>query len=60
MLVGHALMKVRKSLWLEVRSKNRGAIEFYRSLGMEMARVIKNYYGNDDALIMVFKERVKG
>jgi ribosomal-protein-alanine N-acetyltransferase len=60
MLFSHALSKVKKRLWLEVRSKNRGAIEFYRSLGMEIAGLSKNYYGNDDALIMVLNERLKG
>ncbi len=52
-LFEHALMCVEKRLWLEVRSKNRAAIEFYNKMGMKMIEKIPNYYGNDDALIMV-------
>ncbi len=52
-LFEHALMCVEKRLWLEVRSKNRAAIEFYKRMGMKMIEKIPNYYGNDDALIMV-------
>ncbi len=51
-LFAHALMCVEKKLWLEVRSKNRAAIEFYKKMGMKMIEKIPNYYGNDDALIM--------
>ncbi len=42
-----------KKLWLEVRAKNTTAIEFYKSMGMEVIAEIPNYYGNDDALLMV-------
>ena len=49
----HALMCVEKELWLEVRSKNRAAIEFYKRMGMKIVNTIPGYYGNDDALIMV-------
>jgi ribosomal-protein-alanine N-acetyltransferase len=51
-LFAHALVCVEKKLWLEVRSKNRAAIEFYKKMGMKMIEKIPNYYGNDDALIM--------
>lgn len=49
----HALQCVGKRLRLEVRSKNVGAISFYSKLGMRIAGKIPNYYGNDDALVMV-------
>ena len=52
MLFMHALTCTKKRLWLEVRSKNRGAIDFYQSLGMKIVGKITNYYGDDDALIM--------
>ena len=54
MLFSHVLMRVEKKLWLEVRSKNRVAIEFYKKMGMKMINKIPGYYGDDDALIMVF------
>ena len=52
MLFMHALMCTKKRLWLEVRSKNRGAIDFYKRLGMKIIGKITHYYGDDDALIM--------
>ncbi len=52
-LFAHALMCVEKKLWLEVRSKNRAAIEFYKRMGMKIVNIIPGYYGNDDALILV-------
>jgi ribosomal-protein-alanine N-acetyltransferase len=57
MLFLHALESSKKRLWLEVRSKNRGAIAFYKSMGMKIAEKVANYYGEDDALIMVMGER---
>lgn len=58
MLFLHALESAKKRLWLEVRSKNRGAIAFYKSMGMEITGKVANYYGDDDALIMVLSEQV--
>lgn len=52
-LFAHASMCVEKKLWLEVRSKNSAAIEFYKRMGMKIVNTIPSYYGNDDALIMV-------
>ncbi len=52
-LFAYALMYVEKKLWLEVRSKNREAIKFYKRMGMKIINIIPGYYGNDDALIMV-------
>ena len=52
MLFMHALKCAGKRLWLEVRSKNSAAIEFYKRQGMEIIGKIPNYYRSDDALIM--------
>ena len=52
MLFMHTLQFLRKRLWLEVRSKNQNAINFYKRLGMTIIGKEHNYYGNDDALIM--------
>ena len=51
-LAEYAGSQADKPLWLEVRSKNDGAIAFYKSLGMARVGRIVGYYGNDDALIM--------
>ena len=56
MLFMHAVKYARKRLWLEVRSKNSGAIAFYKSLGMKITGKIPNYYGSGDALIMVMSQ----
>lgn len=53
----HALNYARKRLQLEVRSNNTGAIEFYKRLGMEIVGKIPNYYGDNDAVIMVLGEK---
>jgi ribosomal-protein-alanine N-acetyltransferase len=52
MLFMYALSRAKKNVWLEVRSRNNGAIAFYRNLGLKIIGKIPNYYGNDDALIM--------
>ena len=57
MLFLHAQGAARKRLWLEVRSKNNIAIAFYKSMGMEITGKVANYYGEDDALIMVLSEK---
>jgi ribosomal-protein-alanine N-acetyltransferase len=57
MLFLHALEAAKKRLWLEVRSKNKGAIAFYKSLGMRITGKVTNYYGDDDALIMALSEK---
>jgi ribosomal protein S18 acetylase RimI-like enzyme len=38
MLFMHALRCAKKGLWLEVRTRNHGAIEFYKRLGMKIDR----------------------
>jgi ribosomal-protein-alanine N-acetyltransferase len=40
-------------LWLEVRSKNTGAIDFYQRIGMRTVGKVQGYYHGDDALIMI-------
>ena len=57
-LFKHALQCVGKRLRLEVRSKNIGAISFYRKLGMRISGKIPNYYADDDALVMVLSGRL--
>lgn len=54
-LFHHAARTAGKKPWLEVRSKNTGAISFYRKIGMKTMGVYKNYYGDDDALVMVME-----
>ncbi len=57
LLFAHALKSAKKGLWLEVRSKNAAAIEFYRKMGMKVIGGIPNYYEADDALIMGLKNK---
>ena len=57
MLFMHALRCAKSRLWLEVRSRNTKAIRFYKGLGMKIVEKIPNYYGSDDALIMVLSQR---
>ena len=52
----HARDAAKKRLWLEVRSKNGTAIAFYKSMGMKITGKVANYYGDDDALIMVLSD----
>jgi ribosomal-protein-alanine N-acetyltransferase len=51
-LFAYAVAQTNGRLWLEVRSKNTGAIAFYRAMGMKVKGTAPNYYGDDDALIM--------
>ncbi len=55
-LLRHALEETG-SLWLEVRSKNYGAIRFYEKMGMRAVGKVDDYYGGDDALIMVLNAK---
>ena len=52
MLFAHATKRAQKRLWLEVRSRNSGAISFYKTMGMNLLGKIPGYYGDDDALIL--------
>jgi ribosomal protein S18 acetylase RimI-like enzyme len=49
----HASEQSLGKLWLEVRSKNTGAIDFYRRIGMRIVGRVREYYHGDDALIMI-------
>ena len=57
MLFKHAAKYAQKRPWLEVRSKNSGAIAFYKSMGMKITGKIPNYYQSDDALIMAMSQK---
>jgi ribosomal protein S18 acetylase RimI-like enzyme len=52
-----ALNHANDILWLEVRSKNLGAIEFYRKMGMRVIGMVAGYYETDDALIMASDQK---
>jgi ribosomal-protein-alanine N-acetyltransferase len=52
-LFSHASEQSYGKLWLEVRSKNTGAIGFYQRIGMRIVGRIQGYYHGDDALIML-------
>ncbi len=41
-----------KKVWAEVRRGNWGAQAFYFKMGFQIAGVVPNYYGNEDALIV--------
>jgi len=55
-LFTHAAAWAPKSSWLEVRSRNSGAIAFYRAMGMTLLGKIPGYYGDDDALILILDQ----
>ena len=59
MLFIYALNHTEKRLWLEVRSRNDEAIKFYDNMGMKKIKKSRNYYGDDDALILVSGEKRK-
>lgn len=44
--------KGAEACFLEVRSKNSAAISLYEKLGFEKIGLRKNYYGDDDAVVM--------
>jgi ribosomal-protein-alanine N-acetyltransferase len=56
MLFNHACRTAKTRLWLEVRSRNVSAIEFYKKLGMTVVKRILDYYETDDALVMALGE----
>jgi ribosomal-protein-alanine N-acetyltransferase len=53
----YALKCAKRRLRLEVRATNEGAIEFYKKLGMKIVKKMSDYYGDDDALLMVLGEK---
>lgn len=52
----HARQRAGDKLWLEVRSKNTGAIRFYENMGMRIMGKVPRYYETDDALLMVHEK----
>lgn len=47
------------SLILEVRSKNEKAISFYQKYNYKLINTYKNYYKDDDALVLLIKIKEK-
>ncbi len=62
--VGRALVEAAGSrrAWLEVRASNKGAIEFYRSLGFTICGRRRRYYRDpeEDAVLMAREPRGEG
>ena len=58
-LVAEAKKHLKKGAcpWAEVRRSNLAAQRFYQSLGFVRERVIPNYYGYEDAYIMVASQK---
>jgi ribosomal protein S18 acetylase RimI-like enzyme len=52
MMFAYAREHVDEKLWLEVRSKNTGAIRFYQGMNMRIRGKVPRYYETDDALVM--------
>ena len=42
-----------KNITLEVRESNLGAIKFYENLGFRRVSIRKNYYGNENGILML-------
>jgi ribosomal-protein-alanine N-acetyltransferase len=47
-----------KKIWAEVRKSNQGAQAFYLQMGFQIAEVVPNYYGNEDALVVQWTSSV--
>ena len=47
------VLKKYERVWLEVRKSNTIAQSFYEKLGFVKTGVISNYYGDEDALVMI-------
>ena len=54
-LFNHILNKNKelKNITLEVRESNETAIHFYEKCGFRKCTIRKNYYGNENALLMI-------
>jgi len=56
MLLDAALEHMRRNMvyevFLEVRRSNRAAISLYRKFGFRESFIRKNYYGDEDAIVM--------
>lgn len=53
MLISEALKLMKNICSLDVRSKNVAAIALYKSLGFVPVYIRKNYYDDDDAIVML-------
>jgi len=42
---------------LQVRIGNKGALEFYRSVGFERKGIIPSYYGNGEDAVLMFRRK---
>lgn len=56
-MLNYMLEKIENldNITLEVRESNNGAIELYKTFGFEECAIRKNYYGNEDAILMMKK-----
>ena len=54
-LLNHLFSKYNYSCSLEVRCDNEKAINLYKKLNFEIITIRKNYYGNVDGYLMVWK-----
>nr|CBH39312.1 conserved hypothetical protein, acetyltransferase (GNAT) family [uncultured archaeon] len=52
-LVGEVLKRTRGDAIVEVRVSNEVARAFYSHLGFVMQRIIPEYYGDEDAVVMI-------
>lgn len=52
-LINEALKSMKNMCSLDVRSKNIAAIALYKSLGFVPVYIRKNYYYDDDAIVML-------
>ena len=52
-MIENLIKKEINSITLEVNSRNIGAIEFYKMNKFTEVAVRKNYYGKDDAILMM-------
>jgi len=51
-LISRYSSEILSILYIEVRKKNTEALNFYKSYGLTETGLRKNYYGNDDAILM--------
>lgn len=45
-----------KSIYLEVRESNKGAIELYEKIGFKKSYIRRNYYANSENALVMLKE----
>lgn len=42
------------TIFLEVRQHNEGAVEFYKTFGFKIDRIVPNYYDNQEGAIIMY------